>query len=601
MSVQRIGHLLHIHNVIHKDALVGALLKQRNLDPLGESTKLGAILCSDFGLDPTILFRYLAIQYNVPFVGQEAFQGMEDEAIMMVDGGTAQIYSIIPLGLDVSSTGEHLRLATCDTDTLAHLDEVAQLLGREIRVVFAPEQQVKDVIRRYYISNGESQSFIDSSSPAPQTNSQMGAQPVFDGNAHSNASANAIMQYDSSALLEVPTQDVDLILEEEMESQSLLEFVPDAPMGNMSSNNSSGLGHLPPVNNMDSVEIDLGEGLGWASEEINRDDLNLLLEDNDSSIIENNPVVQTESTGENELFGKYMLRKRISSGAIAEIFKASLDGVEGFTRTVAIKRILPMYCDNDDFVKMLVAEAKTAAHLIHQNICKILELGRIGEQYYICMEYVDGFNLATIIEQSNESKNLIPPQLAVYIVQKVAEALDYAHRQGLSEDGKAIVHRDICPSNIMISRSGDVKVIDFGIARAIKKGGEKLSGTVGSSANYIAPEVLTGGLVDGRCDIFSAGAVLFECLAHRKLYPGNSQLEVIKAIESGSKLDIKALQLDLPEKLIEIIEKAIEPAPADRYSDSEDMSDELQRSLMLFGPHAHSRELAEYIDVLFGT
>ena len=220
-----------------------------------------------------------------------------------------------------------------------------------------------------------------------------------------------------------------------------------------------------------------------------------------------------------KIFGRYELLDRIAVGGMAEVYRAIAKGAVGFERTVAVKRILPGYSQDREFVAMFIDEAKIACELAHGNICQIYDLGEVDNRYFISMEYIDGRDVRCILEELMKQKlpPKIPAPLAAYIAAEACTGLDYAHRK-LDKSGRpmGIVHRDISPSNLLVSFEGEVKVGDFGIAKAAEKLSRTRTGTIKGKYNYLAPEAVRGLGVDNRSDIFGMGAVLYEMLIGKK-------------------------------------------------------------------------------------
>jgi len=264
-------------------------------------------------------------------------------------------------------------------------------------------------------------------------------------------------------------------------------------------------------------------------------------------------------------FGRYLLEKKIATGGMAEIFKAKLVGVEGFEKTVVIKRILPFWSQRQDFIKMLVDEAKVLVHLNHPNIVQVYELGRVGADYFIAMEFVDGVDLRRLLTTLKQEKINLPGELAVSIIGQVLRGLDYAHQRTLRDRGQLkIVHRDISPQNILLSFSGEVKVTDFGIAKAITQSHETQTGVLKGKYAYMSPEQARGRELDGRSDLFSCGLVLYELLFHERAFPGKNDIQIldrvrrahiswpqdkVQGLSLGLKtLLVKALQVDIHQR-----------------------------------------------------
>ncbi len=207
-------------------------------------------------------------------------------------------------------------------------------------------------------------------------------------------------------------------------------------------------------------------------------------------------------------YGNYVLHEKIAVGGMGEVFRASFAGLAGFERSCAVKRILPHLSDDREFIERLIAEAKIAVQLSHRNIVQVYELGRVGEQYFIALEWIDGLDLATIHARSKAKSEPLPLALELFAVLEVARAVDYAHRQG-------IVHRDISPQNVLVSVDGGVKLGDFGIAvaagiaRSIATG----TGAVLGKRRYMSPEQRKGRTVDARTDVYALGALLYEAVA----------------------------------------------------------------------------------------
>ena len=206
---------------------------------------------------------------------------------------------------------------------------------------------------------------------------------------------------------------------------------------------------------------------------------------------------------------------------MAEVFKAKRSGVEGFEKIVAMKRILPHLSDNKEFVDMFVDEAKMVAGLTHPNIVQIFDLGRIDTSYYIAMEYVHGRDLRTILRRAKEKGLRMPLDLCLRIVSQVCSALEYAHRKK-DERGRPmeIVHRDVSPQNILISFEGEVKLTDFGIAKAATKASTTDRGALRGKLLYMSPEQAWGRPMDRRSDVFSLGIVLYEMMTDKKPFLG---------------------------------------------------------------------------------
>ena len=206
-------------------------------------------------------------------------------------------------------------------------------------------------------------------------------------------------------------------------------------------------------------------------------------------------------------FGHFTLGKRLARGGMAEVFLARQRGPEGFDRKVAVKRILPHLAETADFVRMFLSEARLAARLSHPNIVHIYELGQVGGDYFIAMEYVDGVHAGQLIEHARTEP--IWPELIARIGADAAGALAYAHRL-TDADGRPLqlVHRDVSPQNIMVSSDGIVKLVDFGIAKAASKAEETRPGVVKGKYAYMSPEQTVGRALDGRSDVFSLGVVL---------------------------------------------------------------------------------------------
>ena len=232
-----------------------------------------------------------------------------------------------------------------------------------------------------------------------------------------------------------------------------------------------------------------------------------------------------------EQFGQYALLERIAVGGMAEVWKARMRGVEGFQKTVAIKRILPHLTDSGDFVSMFVDEAKLAAQLSHPNIIHIYDLGKIGQHYYIAMEYVEGQNLRAILNARPRRAMPLPVGLDLLIGARLASALDYAHRKrDFDHREMGLVHRDVSPQNVLISYDGDIKLCDFGIAKAVANASRTQMGALKGKLQYMSPEQAWGRPVDPRSDIFSLGSLLFEMLTGRRLFTGDNEISVLEAV-----------------------------------------------------------------------
>lgn len=291
---------------------------------------------------------------------------------------------------------------------------------------------------------------------------------------------------------------------------------------------------------------------------------------------------------------RYSIVKRIDKGGMAEVFLGRSTSLEGFDKVVAIKRVLPDLALNDRFVNMFLDEAKLSLHLDHANIVSVFDVGRSGQSYFIVMEFIDGTNMKRLIEG-----RAMPLDLACYVAIEVCKGLVYAHEK---IDGKGqplqIVHRDISPPNILISREGEVKLTDFGLARAASQLETTDPGVVKGKFAYLSPEAAMGEEVDLRADIFAAGIVLWESLAGRRLFQGSTDLETLENVRACKVPSIHRVRSDIPASLDRILSRALAKNPADRYSSAREFGRELSQFLVEQRMSVTSYDLSAWIQEL---
>jgi serine/threonine protein kinase len=279
-------------------------------------------------------------------------------------------------------------------------------------------------------------------------------------------------------------------------------------------------------------------------------------------------------------FGKYLLLDRLSIGGMAEVYRAKSMGPEGFEKIIAIKRILPSMGEDKDFVKMFIDEAKIAGQLSHGNICQIFELGIADGAHFIAMEYVWGKDLLQIQNRYQKLGKRMPVEMACYVISRVCEGLQYAHRKkdplGRPLD---IVHRDCSPQNLLVSYDGEVKVIDFGIARAATRSSRTNAGVLKGKFGYMSPEQVRGLPIDRRSDIFAIGTVLYESLTGERLFLGESDFSTLERVRNGDISSPKKHLPDLPDAVEAIVMKALKRDPDDRYQWCGEMNADLRKYL----------------------
>ncbi len=276
-------------------------------------------------------------------------------------------------------------------------------------------------------------------------------------------------------------------------------------------------------------------------------------------------------------FGKYSLFERIGRGGMAEVYKGRIQGPAGFERVFVVKRILPHLSDDTTFIKMFVEEAKLSARLNHPNIVHIFELGAVEGEYFISMEYIRGHDLSETMRAIWKALGPPRPELVSYIGREVCRGLAYAHNLA-DENGRPLgmIHRDVSPSNVMLSYEGAVKMLDFGIAKALGDGAEQTkSGTMKGKYAYMAPEQTEGENIDNRSDIFACGIVLHEVLTGRRLFKGQNDVQTIERVRRCDVPPPSAQNPGVPPELDEIVLKALQRDPARRWSNAADMADAL--------------------------
>src|SRR5262245_56604226 len=267
-------------------------------------------------------------------------------------------------------------------------------------------------------------------------------------------------------------------------------------------------------------------------------------------------------------FGQYELLEQIAVGGMSEVFKGRVVAAEGFEKLVAIKRILPDLEEDERFVKMLLTEARIHSALSHRNIVQIHDLG-ISEQgeYFIVLEFVEGYDLRVITDQLHAAGEIIPEALSLHIAGEIAQALSFAHELR-GADGKplGLVHRDVTPSNILISFAGEVKLSDFGLAK--RRSDHSVVGSLKGNLAYMSPEQAMQAGLDKRSDIFSLGAILFEMLTGRRLREITDEVAGWNQVASGGLPSARTLRPDLPPAVESLLNRALAPDPAARFPDA---------------------------------
>ncbi len=301
-------------------------------------------------------------------------------------------------------------------------------------------------------------------------------------------------------------------------------------------------------------------------------------------------------------FGKYRLVEPIASGGMADVWRAEVTGAEGVVKEVALKLVRGEHAARSDFVRMFVEEARLASRLGHANVVQLFEFDQVDGRYYIAMELVRGRHLGRVVERARELGVRFGLPRAAQVGADVARALSYAHR--LADGGRplGLVHRDVSPHNVLVSFEGEVKLADFGIARAMDRAGLTDPGTVKGKAAYMAPEQARGERVDARADVFSLGVVLWELCAGRRLFSRDTDAATVAAALSGEPVaPPSAWNEEVPAELDRIVLRALERDPARRTGSAQELAAELAAVLLRIVRSPEEVDLRDFMHRLFAA
>jgi serine/threonine protein kinase len=278
--------------------------------------------------------------------------------------------------------------------------------------------------------------------------------------------------------------------------------------------------------------------------------------------------------------GRYQIVDRLAVGGMAELFKATLTGDHGFEKLVVIKKILPHLATDRSFVEMFIDEARITAQLDHRHIVQVFELGTDADTPYIAMQYVDGLDVLALLRECARTQIRLPPDLAALIARDVLDALDYAHH-ALDQSGRplGIIHRDISPGNVLLSWRGDVKLTDFGIARAAERRHKTEAGTLKGKYGYMSPEQVSGSEVDTRSDLFSVGILLAEMVMARRLFTSTNDLDILLMVRDARLDRLHKYASEFPVELRVLTTRALQRRPEDRWQSAAEFRDALDEWL----------------------
>src|SRR5689334_8567114 len=278
--------------------------------------------------------------------------------------------------------------------------------------------------------------------------------------------------------------------------------------------------------------------------------------------------------------GRYQILDRVATGGMAELYKATLTGDHGFEKLVAIKKILPHLATDRSFVEMFIDEARITAQLDHRHIVQVFELGTDADTPYIAMQYVDGLDVLALLRECARVQIRLPAEIAAVIARDVCDALDYAHNaRDTSGKPLGIVHRDISPGNVLLSWRGDVKLTDFGIARAAERRHKTEAGTLKGKYGYMSPEQVSGGEMDARSDIFSIGILLAEMVMARRLFTSTNDLDILLMVRDARLDRLIKYASEFPVELRVLTVRSLQRRPEDRWQSAAEFRDALDEWL----------------------
>ncbi|CAN5372302.1 hypothetical protein BH11MYX1_BH11MYX1_47230 [soil metagenome] len=295
---------------------------------------------------------------------------------------------------------------------------------------------------------------------------------------------------------------------------------------------------------------------------------------------------------------RYTITERLDHGGMAEVFRGVAESMEGFKKAVAIKRILPNLTKNQKFVSMFLDEARLSLFLQHANVVQVFDISKTPDNaYFLVMEYVDGCNLKALIERSKQKNKRIDVAASIYIMTECCKALNYAHFLEHPETNEplGIVHRDISPPNILLSKNGEVKLVDFGLAKANTQIESTDQGVVKGKFSYLSPEAASGLEVDHRADVFAVGIILWEMFTGRRLFHGESDYQTVELVRQARVPSIGALNPEIDPELEQIIRKALARDVADRYQSAADLGDALTQHLFSHRMKVSARDISTLV------
>jgi len=294
---------------------------------------------------------------------------------------------------------------------------------------------------------------------------------------------------------------------------------------------------------------------------------------------------------------RYRITERVASGGMAEVFKGVAESLQGFKKSIAIKRVLPSLTQNKKFVAMFLDEARLSLSLQHANIVQVFDIGHADDTYFIVMEFVDGVDLKILLEWRRRMGKRLPTAVSLNIANEICKGLSYAHELVSSETGRplGIVHRDVSPPNVLISKQGEVKVVDFGLAKAASQLETTDPGVVKGKMSYLSPEAARGEEVDSRADIFSVGILLYEMLTGKRLFYGESDYQTVELVRNAKIPPIKAQNPEVEQELEDIVRKALALRKEDRFQTATDLQDALAHYSYSRGLKVISRDVADLV------